>query len=147
MKATKINPKYYTGLSKTDTSKQIAYIKKSQREYKKGIYRVRPTPKSYKHKPSRHIVDLQRRYGLATMNTNKISNLFGVSASKQKAVLAKGMAAYYSSGSRPGQTPSSWAHARLASVLLGRGACKIDQHIILPVRCSQLRAKAKSHSK
>ena len=36
-----------------------------------------------------------------------------------KEVFKKGEGAYYSSGSRPNQTPSSWAYGRLYSYILG----------------------------
>lgn len=42
-------------------------------------------------------------------------------------VLRKGMAAYYTSGSRPNQTKESWAYARLASVLMGGPARRVDR--------------------
>lgn len=146
MNRSKINPKYTAGLSNNDTKSQKMYIRKSQRESEKGVYRVRPTPKSYKHKPSRHVVDFERIYGVTTNNTKKISVLTGVSASKQRRILSKGRGAYFTSGSRPGQTPSSWGRARLASAILGRGACSIDQHILSPISCKQLRNRAKSHA-
>jgi hypothetical protein len=41
-------------------------------------------------------------------------------------VLAKGRAAYYTYGSRPNQTQHSWAYARLASVIMGGAARKVD---------------------
>ena len=41
-------------------------------------------------------------------------------------ILAKGRGAYYSSGSRPNQTPESWARARLASVIMNGPARKVD---------------------
>ena len=141
--STKITPKYIADLSKNDIKLQKKYLRKSQREHEKGIYRVRPTPKSYKHKPSRHVVDFERIYGFTTKNTKKISALTGVSVSKQKRILSKGRGAYFTGGSRAGQTPSSWAYARLASTLLGRGACTVDQHILLPITCMELRSRAR----
>ena len=44
-------------------------------------------------------------------------------------VLAKGRAAYYTSGSRPNQTQHSWAYARLASVIMGGPARKVDMKL------------------
>ena len=143
MSPPKISPKYYAGLNTKDAKLQKMYIRRSHRESEKGVYRVRPTPKSYKQKPSRHVVDFKRIYGVSTKNTKKISVLTGVTASKQKKVLSKGSGAYFSSGSRPGQTPSSWAYARLSSVLLGRDACKTDEHILLPITCRELRSRAR----
>ena len=39
------------------------------------------------------------------------------------------MGAYYSSGSRPNQTPMSWGRARLASVILNGPSRRIDKNI------------------
>jgi len=47
-----------------------------------------------------------------------------------KEIVRKGKGAYYSSGSRPNQTATSWARARLASALIGGPAAKVDWHII-----------------
>jgi hypothetical protein len=41
-------------------------------------------------------------------------------------IFDKGMKAYYTSGSRPNQTPYSWAYARLFSVLFGGKSRDID---------------------
>ena len=43
--------------------------------------------------------------------------------------IKKGMGAYFSSGSRPNQTPQSWSYARLASVIMGGAARKSDKKI------------------
>jgi len=45
-------------------------------------------------------------------------------------IVRKGEGAYYSSGSRPNQTPQSWAYARLASAITGGKAAKVDYHIL-----------------
>jgi hypothetical protein len=42
----------------------------------------------------------------------------------------KAKGAYYSSGSRPNQTPESWGKARVASVLVGGPSRKIDKKIV-----------------
>ena len=47
----------------------------------------------------------------------------------QRKIIDKGMGAYYSSGSRPNQTPMSWGRARLASVILNGPSRRIDKNI------------------
>ena len=47
----------------------------------------------------------------------------------QQEVIKKGQGAYYSSGSRPNQTPFSWGLGRLGSVLLGGPSRRIDKKI------------------
>ena len=47
-----------------------------------------------------------------------------------QAILNKGRGAYYSSGSRPNQTPQrTWARARLYSVIMGGPARKVDKKL------------------
>ncbi len=53
----------------------------------------------------------------------------GSELSRIIAPLDKGRGAYYSSGSRPNQTAESWAHSRLASVILNGPSRKIDKDI------------------
>ncbi len=61
-------------------------------------------------------------------NKNLIKDNIRTYAGKKK-IIDKGMAAYYSSGSRPNQTPQSWSKARLASVIMFGPAFKIDRDI------------------
>jgi hypothetical protein len=44
--------------------------------------------------------------------------------------VSKGEGAYYSSGSRPNQTPQSWGIARLASSITGGKAAAVDYNIL-----------------
>ena len=135
-----IKPSYVQGLSRSDRKLEAQKIAISRILYKNGVYPTRSMPKSYKGKSSRHVDDLKKKYGFTTHNRNSIQRVLGVSPGRQDAILAKGRAAYHSSGSRPGQTPSSWAYARLASVLLGRAACKID---LDPATCKRLSGRSR----
>jgi hypothetical protein len=45
-------------------------------------------------------------------------------------IFDKGIKAYYTSGSRPNQTPYSWAYGRLFSVLFGGKSRDIDKKIV-----------------
>ena len=47
-----------------------------------------------------------------------------------KKIVNKGEGAYYSSGSRPNQTPQSWGYARLASALTAGNASRVDYDIL-----------------
>lgn len=130
-----IKPSYVQGLSRSDRKLEAQKIAISRILYKHGVYPTRSKPKSYKWKSSRHVDDFKKKYGFTTHNQNSIKRVLGVSPARQNTILAKGRAAYHSSGSRPGQTPSSWAYARLASALLGRAACKLD---LDPATCKRL---------
>jgi hypothetical protein len=59
-----------------------------------------------------------------------ISKRFGISEAGLRKVFDKGVAAFLSSGSRPNQTASSWAYARVASVLMGGKARDVDKDIV-----------------
>lgn len=114
-------PKKYLpdSLTKEDKAKQ----KKSIEEGKD-----RPKVDSFKSKRSKWVIQFEKKYGTNIMDDNFIiKNIISKEGLKQ--ILAKGMAAYYSSGSRPNQTKESWSRARLASVILNGPARKIDKNI------------------
>ena len=116
-----MNKKYVPkSLSKKDKEKQVKSIKNKT---------IRPKLKSFKSKRSSHTIAFEKKYGVKITNVKWIAkNLL-----RKKGIdliLSKGRGAYFSSGSRPNQTPSSWAYARLASVLLKRKAYKIDKSIV-----------------
>jgi len=55
---------------------------------------------------------------------DKYSKSSGFSIAKLRKVAKRGMGAYYSSGSRPGQTPTSWAIGRVRSFATGKGGAR-----------------------
>lgn len=118
-------------LSKKDRNKQRRALIRSRKQYKKGKYVMRKSLKSFKSKKSHHIVNAQKIYGIDYIKPNKIlarktkCNIKGL----QK-IFKKGQGAYYSSGSRPNQTPHSWAYARLASSISGGKASAVDYKIL-----------------
>ena len=120
MNKVKYNKKYVpNSLSEEDKKKQIKSIKEGTN---------RPKLKSYTSKRSNHVIDFENKYGKKISDYKWISkNLLKMKGIKK--VLQKGRAAYYTSGSRPNTTSEAWARARLASVLLGRAARKVDIHI------------------
>ena len=126
----KIPRKYTARLSRRDKSKQKKNLIKSRKMYKKGIYVDRPKLKSYPKKRSQWIVKFEKRYNRKITDKNFIDKNI-ISKKGQNKILSKGKGAYYSSGSRPNQTSSSWAYARLASVIMGGKARKVDNDIWL----------------
>jgi len=126
----KIPRKYTASLSRRDKSKQKKNLIKSRKMYKKGIYVDRPKLKSYPKKRSQWIVKFEKRYNRKITDKNFIDKNI-ISKKGQNKILSKGKGAYYSSGSRPNQTSSSWAYARLASVIMGGKARKVDNKIWL----------------
>jgi len=114
-------PKSYVpeSLSKEDKKKQIESIKKKT---------DRPKLKSFQSKRSSWVEKFQKKYNKKVSDYDFISKNI-ISKVGINKILDKGRGAYYSSGSRPNQTPESWARARLASVIMGGAARKIDKDI------------------
>ena len=126
----KIPRKYTASLSRKDKSKQKKNLIRSRKMYKKGIYVDRPQLKSYPKKRSEWIVKFEKRYNRKITDKDFIDKHI-LSKKGQNQILSKGRGAYYSSGSRPNQTSSSWAYARLASVIMGGKARKVENKIWL----------------
>ena len=124
--------KYVKGLSEKDKlthKKEMDRRKKAWKERKFDAFREHKPRKleSYRHKKSPWVQQFHRLYPRTPLTkASAIRDEFGVRVSEQATILKKGMGAYMSSGSRPGQTGRSWALARLASVLLGGPACTYD---------------------
>lgn len=123
-----MNPKYLPKtLSNRNRKKQERALNKSIRKYKEGKYYLRPKIKEFKSKPSRHVERAKRKFNVSKIGaTSELAKKSGCSKKTLRKIIKKGQGAYYSSGSRPNQTPHSWGIARLASALTGGPAAKID---------------------
>ena len=125
-----IPTKYTERLSRRDRVKQKKNLIKSRKMYKKGVYVDRQKLKSYPKKRSEHIVKFEKRYNRKITDKDFIDKHI-LSKKGQNQILKKGRGAYYSSGSRPNKSSNSWAYARLASVITGGKARKVDNKIWL----------------
>ncbi len=129
-------PKRYipTVLTKSDTKKQRAALRKSRKLYKTGKYFTRPKVASFHSKKSRHLEHARKLYNLKPTDkigaTAKLVQRSKCSRQALSKILNKGRGAYFSSGSRPNQTAESWAIARLASSLTGGNAAIVDYSIL-----------------
>ena len=118
-------------LTRKDRIKQINMLMKSRRLYKNNKYFTRKQVKSYKSKTSNHILDARRIYNIQNVEPNReLAMKTGCKLSALNKIVRKGEGAYYSSGSRPNQTPQSWGIARLASSITGGKAAAVDYDII-----------------
>jgi len=118
-------------LTRKDKTKQMKYLNKSRKYYKKGKYFIRPKIKSFKSRRSNHMARLQQLYKVKNATPNKeLAEKTKCSIDTLKKIINKGEGAYLSSGSRPNQTPHSWGYARLASALTGGNAAIIDYHLL-----------------
>ena len=128
-------PEHYAPsyLTRKDRSLQIQSIKKSRKAYKKGKYIDRPELKSTVVRKSKHINRVRKLYGLTDgpLSLTRLSKATGCNIKTLQKILSKGRGAYYSSGSRPGQTAESWARARLYSAISGGPAARVDKKLLI----------------
>lgn len=98
----------------------------------------RPQVKSFKSKESTWTKKAREYFGEGNTSKRDIAKNLSKGNKKREEELFKGLdqiykkgeGAFYSSGSRPNQTPQSWASARLFSVLFGGKARQIDKKIV-----------------
>lgn len=118
-------------LSPSDKKKQINMLLKSRKMYKFRKYYTRKQVPSFVSKPSKHIVNARKIYGIQNVVPNKeLSNKTGCSLDALNKIVQKGEGAYYSSGSRPNQTAQSWGLARLASSITSGKSAAVDYNIL-----------------
>ena len=118
-------------LTKNDKNKQLHMLIKSKKLYKKHKYYTRKNIASYKNKKSNHISNARKIYNIKNIIPNKeLSLKTGCKLSALNQIVKKGEGAYYSSGSRPNQSPQSWGLARLASSLTSGKSAAVDYDII-----------------
>jgi hypothetical protein len=121
-------PKRYLpdSLSKADRQKQI-----------KSIFEKKERPKvKTKERKSSYTIKFDKKYGdeidkLKGGKTKKnIAKVSGIPFKAINEVFKKGEGAYYSSGSRPNQSASSWAYGRTyAYIMGGKKVRKADEEI------------------
>ena len=116
---------YVEGLKGADRRKQV-----------KSIFEGTFRPKTkVEPKKSSWTMKFNKKYGkeLDKMKGGRskrnIAKVTGIPFKAIDEVFKKGEGAYYSSGSRPNQSPQSWAYARVYSYILGGGARKTDKAI------------------
>lgn len=121
-----MNPKYIAGLTPSQRLLQERLIRKSQKQYEETGKVVERKEVSDKKTPrSPWVRKFETKYGFPITDLTAVKKEFpGVDVDQ---ILAKGRAAYASSGSRPNVTSHQWAFARLASALLGGPAAKVDK--------------------
>lgn len=118
-------------LSSKDKKRQLGMLMKSRKLYKSNKYFTRKKVSSFKSKKSSHIENAKRIYKINKITPNKeLALKTGCSLGALKKIVRKGEGAYYSSGSRPNQTPQSWGLARLASSITGGNASVVDFDIL-----------------
>ena len=113
-------PKKYIpdSLSPAERKKQI-----------KSIFEGKDRPNiKKKTRRSSHTIKFEKKYGTTIMDDKFITKNI-ISKKGMEEILDKGRGAYYTSGSRPSVSVEQWARSRLASVIMGGGARKVDKKI------------------
>jgi hypothetical protein len=117
-KSTSLPKKYTAGLNERQKAKQV----KSIREGKE-----RPQFKDVKTKRSTHVQKFEDKYGYKITDPRVKKEI--ISATGFDQIVKKGEGAYFSGGSRPNTNPRQWGLARVASVIMGGNARKVDKDI------------------
>lgn len=118
-------------LSRRDAKTQRRLLKKSRDLYKKHQFYTRKPLASFRNKPSKHVAFARSMYKVKTVAPSKeLAKKTGCTMAALNRIVQKGEGAYYSSGSRPNQTPQSWGLARLASAVTGGNAAVVDYAIL-----------------
>ena len=83
---------------------------------------------SFKSKRSGWVKKFEDKYGTKITDKDFIHKNI-ITRTGQEKIILKGKGAYYSSGSRPNQTPFSWGYGRLASVIMNGPSRRLDKDI------------------
>lgn len=120
----------YKGETRNVPASYLTGLKgKERREQIKSFFEEKDRPKtSVKSKRSGWAKKFEDKYGVK-INNKKFIHKNIISYEGQRKIIQKGMGAYYSSGSRPNQTPTSWGLARLASVIMNGAARRVDKKV------------------
>lgn len=132
MKKIKIPIRYIPfRLTKKDKKIQLKMLMKSRKMYRKDKYYTREKISSFKSKPSKHLQNARKIYGIEKITPSiELAKATGCSLTALKQIVKKGEGAYYSSGSRPNQTAQSWGLARLASSITSGKSAAVDYNIL-----------------
>lgn len=121
--------KYLAGLTPQQRLVQARLIRQGQKSYEEtGQVKDRPKVSADKTPRSSHVEAFEKKYGYKITNLSKVKKDFPDTDVDE--ILAKGAAAYASSGSRPNVSSFQWKYARLASVLTGGKALRIDKDLV-----------------
>lgn len=119
----------YKGEVKNIPERYIKGLKGAERRAQiKSIFEGKKRPKtSAKTKRSSWVEKFEKKYKTKITDKKFISKNI-ISITGQNKIINKGMAAYYTSGSRPNVSARQWGLARLASTILNGPARKIDKN-------------------
>lgn len=124
-----MNPQYLAGLTPQQRLLQQMAIRRSQRAYEEtGEVKERPKVSDKPTKRSPWAKKFEAKHGFPITDLAKVRKAYP--SADVEDILAKGAAAYATSGSRPNVSSYQWKFARLASALLGGPAAKVDKNLL-----------------
>jgi len=117
----------YKGETRDVPATYLKGLKGKEREQQiKSIFQGKMRPKTKAPtKRSSWVIKYEKKYNKKITDRAFLHKNIITKTGADK-ILDKGRGAYFSSGSRPNQTPSSWAYSRLASVVMNGPARKVD---------------------
>jgi len=117
----------YKGETRDVPATYLKGLKGKEREQQiKSIFQGKMRPKTKAPtKRSSWVIKYEKKYNKKITDRAFLHKNIITKTGADK-ILDKGRGAYFSSGSRPNQTPSSWAYSRLASVIMNGPARKVD---------------------
>jgi hypothetical protein len=120
----------YKGQKRSVPKTYLGNLKGAERQKQiKSIFEGTMRPKtSYKSKRSSWVEKFEKKYG-TKISDKKFVHKNIISKKGADEIIAKGQKAFFTSGSRPNQTPYSWGLSRLASVIMGGPSRRIDKDI------------------
>ena len=129
-----------TGLPQRYVPKSLTPSQKKKQV--KSIREKRDRPKlDIKTRRSKWTVLAQNYFGKGNTSIDDIAKKLKISKKGLEEIMLRGKSAYYSSGSRPNQTPFSWGYGRIFSVLFGGNARKQDADIVKKYKIPLLKPK------
>lgn len=128
------------------------YLSEADKERQlKSILEKKPRPylKSFKPRKSSWTMKAKKYFGENNTSLEDMSKILSKGDKIKEKILLKGLkkifkkaeGAYFSSGSRPQQTPASWGFGRVFSVLFGGPSRKLDDKIVKKYEIPLLRVK------
>ena len=129
----------YKGETRNIPKRYLGNLKGKDRHAQiKSIFEKKERPKTkVKERKSSWTIKFDKKYGdeldkmKGKRSKKNIAKITGIPFKAIDEVYKKGEGAFYSSGSRPNQTPSSWARGRIyAFIMGGKKVRKADKDII-----------------
>lgn len=141
-----LNKRYVHGLTRRQKQAFKRSIAKTRRAYlERGVVLDRPFPNpaaATKATRSKFMLRFEKLYGFSATDLQRVKGSFA--DTDVDGILAKGLGAYATSGSRNTANAHMWAYARLASVLTGGKSFYVDRNLVGPRSLAKMKSNGVS---